>query len=79
MTIWCVYFKDKYEGLYIAAPTCAAAKEKFQERYGTERPIRAMHVKNVGKTHFPSTAVLSPGDPRLSMFGLRYADVSESG
>jgi hypothetical protein len=77
MTVWVVYFKDTGRGVYVAAPTCAAAKEAFVARYGTEHTIRARHRKNVEKAQFPSTEVLSSGDPRLVTLGLRYAKNKE--
>jgi hypothetical protein len=77
MTVWMVYFKDKNEGAYVAAPTCAAAKEAFQARYGTEHNIRARHMINVDKADFPSTAVLVPGDPRTAKMRFSYEDRKE--
>jgi hypothetical protein len=74
MTIWCVYFKDTCEGAYVAAPTPDKAKEAFKAVYDQRHRVRLHHVKNVKKEDFPSTVVLSPGDPRLAMFGLRYAN-----
>jgi hypothetical protein len=65
VTVWIIYFKDTGQGAYVAAPTCAEAKDAFCAAYGDKHPVRARRVKNVDKALFPSTAVLPTGDPRL--------------
>jgi hypothetical protein len=77
MTIWAIYFKDTNQGAYAAAPSCGDAKRAFQAAYGEDHPVRARHIKNVDKALFPSTTVLSPGDPRLAALSLRYEDAGQ--
>ena len=66
MTVWAIYFKNTGRGAYVVAGTCEEAKHAFCAAYGDKHPVRARHVRNVDKALFPSTAVLSPGDPRLA-------------
>ena len=72
MTGWVIYFKGTNQGAYVAAPTCAEAKNAFCAAHGKEHLLRARRVKNVDKSLFPSTTVLSPGDPRLVALSLKY-------